>query len=386
MRILDARTRRIAEEERNRWISVLGSKITSREILTSILLMIPAVATTMLTYFGVSEPLPEQGGTIVEKGQALGFAVTVGIFAWLGWFYLFGVLYYLTGPRLRSALLAGVVYILSVAAIDAPFNMLALGGGTAVQLTIADTADHYEARKDAVFVQTTEMRKLRPALVAQERRFRTLGDDEVAYGVYSGSSGPGKVSAGFYQIADLLGVLVNEVEAGLETADAAQAAIATTFQELKAVTYDVGPLRPRVRRASIAADAMDDQLSNLSQFDFRVSVEATLANLETIFPAPAVANTQFESTQNAELAAVAELARSAALPLQAALEQLGDAKVQVTESRVRPQNATQAIITKWRELIFQWIAAVFIDLAPAALLIILISAYREVDLTRKYEE
>ena len=386
MRILDARTRRIAEEERNRWISVLGSKITSREILTSILLMIPAVATTMLTYFGVSEPLSEQGGTIVEKGQALGFAVTVGIFAWLGWFYLFGVLYYLTGPRLRSALLAGVVYILSVAAIDAPFNMLALGGDTAVQLTIADTADHYEARKDAVFVQTTEMRKLRPALVAQERRFRTLGDDEVAYGVYSGSSGPGKVSAGFYQIADLLGVLVNEVEAGLETADAAQAAIATTFQELKAVTYDVGPLRPRVRRASIAADAMDDQLSNLSQFDFRVSVEATLANLETIFPAPAVANTQFESTQNAELAAVAELARSAALPLQAALEQLGDAKVQVTESRVRPQNATQAIITKWRELIFQWIAAVFIDLAPAALLIILISAYREVDLTRKYEE
>ncbi|HBQ36392.1 MAG TPA: hypothetical protein DD729_06080, partial [Rhodobacteraceae bacterium] len=64
-------------------------------------------------------------------------AQSSGVFSWLGWFYLFGLLYRLHGKRLFTALVAGTFFIFSIAAIDAPFNMLALGGGPAVQMTIA---------------------------------------------------------------------------------------------------------------------------------------------------------------------------------------------------------------------------------------------------------
>lgn len=60
--------------------SILFKKVTFREMLTGILLMIPSTATVMLTYYGVSVPLTELGGDIVQKGQALAFAITIGVF------------------------------------------------------------------------------------------------------------------------------------------------------------------------------------------------------------------------------------------------------------------------------------------------------------------
>lgn len=362
--------------------SILNRKVAYRELLTGVLLMIPSAATTMLTYYGVSEPMSEQGGDLVQKGQALAFAVTIGTFSWLGWFYLFGLLYRLNGRRLKTALCAGTFFVLSVAAIDAPFNMLALGGGTAVQMTLADTADVYEDLKNNAFRETTIMRQLLPAIDAQAARFTNLAANERQSGDFSGSAGRGKVSAGFEQIAILLGDLSGELQLGLDAAAAAQADIATTFAAIKDETYVTGPLRPRVRRASIAADQLDDQLGQLAQYDYRVSIAATLDSMNAIFPVPQRAGSDFEQVQNEQLALIADMAKPVAVSLQKALDSLS-AKDRADIPTIRPENPTQAIRTKWRELIFQWLAALFVDLAPGALLIILIAAFREVDVQSK---
>ena len=126
--------------------STLHRKVVIREQLTEILLLIPAFGTMMLTYFGISVTMLETGATVVQKGQALTFAIAVGIFAWLGWFYLFGLIYRLTGMRLAATLLAGTISVGTLAAIDAPFNMLAIAGGSAVQMSLSDTTAVYEEK------------------------------------------------------------------------------------------------------------------------------------------------------------------------------------------------------------------------------------------------
>lgn len=362
-------------------IRLLSRRVGHRDTLTGVLLMIPSVATTSLTYFGISEPLQEAGLGLVSKGQALAFAVTIGVFSWLGWFYAFGLLYRLHGPRLRQALLAACSFLAMIVLIDAPFNMAALGGSTGVQLSIAKTAKHYETRKNTVFRETTVVRQLLPAIEAQRARFAAQAASERTNGTYSGSRGVGKVSAGFDQIAILLEQLTRDLKAGLDQAEALQDEITTIFAGIRADTYEAGPLRPRVKRVTIAADEMDAAIGKLAQYDYRVSIEATLSSLRTIFPTPDVAGSEFEAIQNAQIAVIAEMAGPVADILLNALGQLESDEAVAIEA-IRPENAILAIRTHWRPLIFQWTAALFVDVAPAALLVILISAFREIDARR----
>jgi len=361
----------------------LFNKVTFREGLTGILLMIPAASSTMLTYYGISVPLTEQGGTMIAKGQALAFAITMGTFSWLGWFYLFGLLYRMRKFRLTAAMMAGIVYVSTFSFIDAPFNMLALGGGSGVQMTLVDTATHYEERKDAVFKQSTAAQKLLPALRAQAKRFRDLEQNEIAFGSRAGSKNPGKVSDGFGQIATLLEELVYELDEGLNVSQSLQSEIATTFSIIKREAYTIGPIRPRVNAVSVAADQLDDLLAKLEQQDFATSVQAILDALKAIFPTPSVANSSFQEKQNAEIAEIAAMAAPVAEGLEKGLSEL--TAISPPESkRVRPQSALMAIRSKWNELFSQWLAAFFVNIAPAALLVILIAGYREAE--RRVEE
>ncbi|SDU42521.1 hypothetical protein [Stappia sp. ES.058] len=364
--------------------SILFKKVTFREMLTGILLMIPSTATVMLTYYGVSVPLTELGGDIVQKGQALAFAITIGVFSWLGWFYLFGLIYRLRGKRLGASLAAAVFYVLSIAAIDAPFNMLALGGGSAVQMTLTDTTIFYEDQKSAIFARATMAQRLVPAIQAQAERFRKLEEGEIKHGTYSGSPGPGKVSSGFGQVASLLDTTLTELKSGIAASQQLQSRISAASSQLKRATFTQGPIRPRVEAVSNAADQMDDLLGRLSQLDYAVSIEATLTSLKAIFPAPTTASSAFEKNQNAQLGIIAEMAKPVAEALQSAATQLR-AIDEPELKRVRPQDAMTAIRTKWKPLFPQWLAAVFIDIAPGALLIILITAFREVE-ARKGDE
>jgi hypothetical protein len=358
--------------------AVLFRKVTLRETLTGILLLIPATSSAMLTYYGISIPLTEQGGTVVAKGQALAFAITMATFSWLGWFYLFGLIYSMRKLRLTAGLVAGSVLIGTFSFIDAPFNMLALGGGSAVQLTLVDTAEYYEAQKHSVFKQSTQARKLLPAIKAQAVRFRTLEQNEISNGSRTGSKGQGKVSDGFGQIAGLLETLATELENGLAISSGLQKQITAEFSELKSETYVTGPLRPRVNKVAVTADKIDDLLSQLEQQDFATSIEAILASLKAIFPAPSVANSAFENTQNAELSDIAAMAKPVAESLETSLQKITAIETPDLK-RVRPQSALMAIRSKWNELFSQWLAAFFVNIAPAALLIILIAAFREAE-------
>jgi hypothetical protein len=359
-------------------LASLRRKVGFREHMTEILLMIPSLGTMMLTYYGISVTMEETGATLVQKGQALAFSLCIGVFAWLGWFFAFGLIYHLRGRRLASALSALVVFVGTLAAIDAPFNMMALSGGTAVQMSLADTTSAYEEKKDGIFERATVAQRLVPGIKAQAARFRQLEADEIAHGVYSGRKGPGKVSAGFGQIATLLDALVAELEIGLDEARAVQEEIAKAFGELKAQTFRQGPIRPRVEAATVAADRIDDLLGRLGQYDYSTSIGATLASLENIFPAPTVAGSTFERTQNAELAVIAEMARPVADALGTGLETL-QGLPSAAPAKVRPLSVHVAIRTYWQPLLAEWAAAMFIDIAPAILLIILIAAWREHD-------
>lgn len=372
-------------ERRQQDRSELSIKALFRERLTEILLVIPALGTTMLTFYGISVTMEETGATIVQKGQALAFSITIGIFAWLGWFYLFGLIYRLSGRRLAAALSAATVYVGTLAAIDAPFNMLALAGGAAVQMSLADTAATYETKKEVVFTGSTVAQRLVPAISAQAQRFHVLEDNEIKYGTYSGRKGPGKVSSAFGQIATLLDALVRDLQQGLTDAKSVQQEVAVRSAELKAQTFRQGPIRARVEAATVAADRMDDLLARLGQYDYSASISATLLSLENIFPAPTASGSSFETTQNTEVAAIAAMAKPVAAALREGLVAL-QALPAADTARKRPLNAHDAIRTYWRPLFAEWCAAFFIDIAPAALLIILIAAWRERDRLRPPDE
>lgn len=77
------------------------------------------------------------------------------------------------------------------------------------------------------------------------------------------------------------------------------------------------------------------------------------------------------------------MARPVAEAMQDALASLAPVHVDGAE-RVRPTDPMTAIKTYWRPLLPQWLAAIFVDFAPAILLIILIAARREADRAAKH--
>ncbi len=356
--------------------SVLHQKIAYRELLTAILLMIPSAGAMMLTYFGVLGSLGETGNGHTEKGQALIFSLSIGVFAWLGWFYLYGVLMYLRGWLLTAALAAGIFYVGLLSAIDAPMNMMALAGATATKISLVATADAYEERKDTVTNKGFLARSLLPAIRSNQKRFEDLAADETAHGTHSGKKGAGKVSSGFTQVAGLLGKLAEELEAGLAAADEVEQELTAALAGLKEQVYRQGPINERMQAASLASDKLDALLARLGQYDFSVSIEATLRSLEAIFPAPTPAKSDFERTQNAQLAIIADMAKPVAASLRDALRQSQGAAMPARD-KVRPLTPHDAIFAYWRQLVPQWSAAAFIEFAPGALLIIMIAAYRQ---------
>jgi hypothetical protein len=354
----------------------ISLRVSQREIIATILLTIASVGTLMLTYFGVSMPMSELGGGLVQKGQALVFAITIGVFSWLGWFYLFGLTHWLRGMRLAAAALAGAVYVLSIALIDAPFNMLALAGGSAVQMSLVDTAHDYEQRRILIFQRATTIRGLIPGIRAQSARFKGLKEGEVESGAHSGKAGAGKVAAGFGQVAVLLDSLAGELETGLSQTEKLQSAITAEIAVMKSKVYTRGAIRERMEAVSTSADKLDDLLGRLAQFDYSASIEATLTNLGGIFPARMEASSAFEKVQNAELGLIADMAKPVAAALKTALELL-QTRSKSAIHPARPADPLNAIKIYWKPLLPQWVAAFFVDLAPAILLVFLIAGRRE---------
>lgn len=356
----------------------IAERVAERETITTILLTVASAGTVMLTYFGVAGPMSEQGAGLIQKGEALAFAVVIGIFSWLGWHYLFGLAPQLKGARLAAAIAAAALYIGGIAGVDAQFNMLALGGDHAVQLSLADTTRAYEAMRAAGTQRALAIRRIVPSIRAQAQRFSNLEEAEIKTGAQSGKKGAGKVSQGFGQIATLLATLGDQLDAGMAETNAIQAAMTDEIGRMKQATYAQGPVRARIATVSASADRLDDQFAQLTQYDYGVSIKATLGSIADIFPVATDARSKFEATQNAELAQIAAMAKPVAATLGAALDELSSRSA-ASAAPVRPADPASAIKLYWRELLPQWIAAVFVNFAPAILLVILLAGRREAE-------
>lgn len=358
-------------------------EVTNRnEAMGTILLLIASAATLMLTYFGVSEPLSEQGGGLVAKGQALVFATTIGVFSALGWVYSNSILPRLSGRRLWAAIIAGVSYLAIIACIDAPFNMQALGGGAAMQMSLTNTVAHYEERKQDVFVSGTAATRLAPAARVEATRFAELSEREYKFGPNTGKAGPGKVTDGFRQVATLMTALGDQLDAGLAKSQELLSEYNTALGEMKAHVYRRGSIRGRVEAASKAADRLDELTAQLTQLDYSASIRATLASLENVFPVSSQAAGAFQKVQNSELAVIAGMAKTVAGSLRTSLDELKIVNPSAFKP-VRPESSATAIYTYWKPLWPQWVAAIFVDIAPALLLAFLLAGRREAEQLRR---
>lgn len=356
----------------------LARLIEDREKQTTILLGCASAGITMLTYFGVSGPMTEAGDGIMHKGEALAFASMIGIFSFLAWEYIFKVLPTLTGRRLVAGIVGMTIYVGGIAVVDAQFNMLALGGDQAVQYSLVDTLRSYETARGRVVAQSAAAERLLPFLKAEAKRFEMLGEREFA-GSGTGKPGPGKVRDGFLQIAKLLGELDRVLSASIVELRKADTEAAATLRAMKTTTYTPGKVRDRVAALSNQADQLDTLLGQIAQRDTATAIKATATSLRGIIPPTGAARSTFEATQNVELARIGEMAKPVADALENAL---GPAKRQAGEiiiEPIRPQNAMTAIKTYWRELLPQWVAALFVDFAPAILVATLLAARSELD-------
>lgn len=347
------------------------------ESLTSILLMIVSLGILLLTYAGVSMPLSESGEGLLGKAHALSFATIVAVLAWLGWKHIFSIVPRLRKHRMLTGIIAGGIYALSITAIDAPFSVLALGGPTAVKLSMADTVESYEDITTAVARQSSTAAQLVPVMTSQVARFASLADVEVATGAQSGSKGEGKVSETFRQVSTILGALSSDIQSGMTQANQVQGEISATLAEMKSYVFITGNIGERSQGVSIAADKIDRLLARVRQYDYVLSIEATLSILENLVPDQGDAGSDFEAIQNRELRVIAEMVKPVANSLRQALASLDGEGVAARPAR--PLDALEAIRAYWVALLPQWIASIFLDLSPLALLAIQLAGRREVE-------
>lgn len=360
--------------------ALITTLVDFNELKATILLVIASAGTAMLTYFGVSVPMSELGGGLLQKGQSLAFAITIGVFSYLGWMYSYSVLPYLRGWRLFGGAAALLAYVSIIACIDAPFNMVALGGGTGVQMSLDTTAKHHEQERLNIVDRATAAKRVVPTLRSEAARFRELSSKEITTGSQTSKPGKGKVSDGYAQIATLLTTLADQIEERDLQAQAVLKEHGTALGEMKSHVFTRGPIRERVEATSKAADRLGELASQLEQLDGATAIRSTISSLENIFPIAEQAGSAFEKVQNSELAIVAGMAKAVAKSLQVALEDF-PAKPKEREAPSRPEDPMTAIKTYWKPLLPQWIAAIFIDIAPALLLIVLLVGRREAEAT-----
>lgn len=357
----------------------LMARAAIREHVTTVLLMIPAVTTGVLTYSGAVDGMAESGATLMKKGEAALFATTIATFSFLGSYKAFGLLDRLHGRFLAAGTAASLLFTTAICAVDATLNLLALGGDSASQISLSDTADHYARQRSEVFARAAAIRQILPGIRAQSQRFLAAHEHERKTGAMSGAPGPGKVEGSFFQVGKLLGDLANDAEKGLAEAERLQGQLTTELGTMKAQVYVQAPLRVRIEAVSRSGDKLDDLLSRLAQFDFSTSVRVTLKSLETFLPAPTMAKNPFEARQNEAVAQVAAMAKPVATALSEGLAGLGKSASAPAATPPRPLRAHDAIWVYWRSLLPQVVAATLTSFAPLLLLVMLLAARREAE-------
>lgn len=359
---------------------IILSRVEMRETITVILSLVAASSTVALTYNGISDGLAEAGATLKSKIEAVLVSSAIGTMCVLANYHMFGLIDRLRGRYLSTSMLGGVAMLACISAIDAPFNMRGLAGGSAVRNSIEDTAQFYEEQSRLVFARIGMLQQILPGLRANAKMYAERQAHEFRTGAESGSRGPGKVESSYGRVAGLLGSLADDLEKDAGKAEALQDAITQAIGGIKRQVYLQGDLRGRIEAAATAADKADVQLGRLARQDLTVSLKAALGSLDGLFPPPVSApRTALERRQNEAIAQIAAMTRPISAGLRDALGSLQQTATAHVKA-VRPQNASEAIWTYWRRLIPEWLAAILVTLGgPLCLLLIQIAARREAE-------
>ncbi|HQS14889.1 hypothetical protein [Reyranella sp.] len=358
----------------------LAERVEHVEKTTTILLTVHSLGLLLLTYRGVSVPMLENGGGLLQKGEALALATTIAVLSWLGWKYIFSLLPRLHGRRLLSAVGGAVLYLSALVAMDAQFVMVGIGGAAATKLSFEAVASAYEQRRNAASARLAFLRQLLPAFRAQEQRFLKAEQDELK-GRGTGLPGTGKVSAAYGSTASQLTTLIGEIERALAEAASVEREVGDIVGRINTLVHEQSPISERAEAVSTAAARLDEKLAELAQLDLSPAMLATLKVLESSIPEPGPARNKIEEAQNVQIEMIRKVLTPVAEALRAAIRDLA-ATPSSQPPRLRPIDPMAATKVYWRELLPLWIASGFVDVAPALLLLIGVAAQRQADAER----
>ena len=181
----------------------------------------------------------------------------------------------------------------------------------------------------------------------------------------------------------MLEALIEDLQAGVADMGALQEPLTRALRAMKAATYREGPIRERMAEVSYAADSADEAFAAFRERDFVQALDSTLASLEASLADSSSGSTGYQKTQSDEVNAIAARIAPVTATLRNALDELGDQR-DITGALPRPEDPMTAIFTYWQPLMTNWTAALFIGVAPAGLLIILVAAFREVEVTQEH--
>lgn len=355
------------------------ARIEEREKLASILLLSLSATVTTITYFGISMGISEAGEGPIQKGLALIVAIAFGIVNWMGYHWIFGLLDRMTAGRLTRASIVSFAFLMVLSAVDAQLITQAIAGASASQKSIVDVARYYEERREDSSDSIGAVQRILPAIKAEAERFAALERQEVEFGVLSGSAKPGKVSAAIGQVKQLLSGLADQLDAGIDEAEAIERDVTASLGRIKEQAYTKSPIAGRLEQTSREADHIDELLARLSRYDFRAAVQSSLDTLTNLFPVPTNARTEFEGVQNDEIGRVREMAAPVAASLTKALSSFAAVDAPEDTEKVRPLTPGDAVKHYWLRVLPEWLLAAFLDQAPGLLAILLVLGRRQAE-------
>jgi hypothetical protein len=359
--------------------ALMFKRVEEREKLASILLAALSSAAVAVTYFGLAMGISEAGEGLLQKGLALLVALAFGILNWLGYHFIFGLVDRMRSHRLNAGAMAGFVFLAILSIVDAQLITQAIAGASASQMSIVDVASYYEERRNETTESISAVKKLLPAIRAEVGRFSELEQQEINFGVLSGSAKPGKVSSALGQVSTLLTGLADQLEAGIAEAEGIEAEVTTSLGRIKEHAYTKAPISGRLEATSREADRIDELLARLARYDYRSSVRASLETLSNLFPVPTSARSEFEAVQNDEMGRVREMAKPVADALGGSLADLPETTSVTEKRKVRPLTPSDATKHYWLRILPEWLLGIFFDLAPFFLVVLLTAGRREAE-------
>ena len=325
---------------------------------TKTVIFISAIVSGLLNYAGLSLGIPSDDWWMLTLCALTGLVVTLIISAF--WNHAFAVVPDLTtgATRLRGwgAVLAGVALILMVSTY---WNLVAISGNTVTQELGKGIVTNAETRLAEISETGTAYQSYLSDLTALRASTAAIRDREIAGTGVSPTAGEGPISDTMGQTVDVIGAIVDAVEAA-----------SGNVSDLQTEgTACLGELRGAVSAADM--DAAGEALACINRVGAEISgqdvlstMERSLRNLSAGITLPSGIRTDAQRSAVASFLAGRQ-AQADRIADQIASEQTHELEPLTME---RP-NLIQGVILHWKAIIPAIATALSIDLLPLVLLI-----------------